>query len=273
MNNLILRAITGLLFVCSILASIWFNEYIALSLFSLFFFLGIFEFANLFQNHEKISFPKIAFIICSSIAFILVAWTIFFTKKPIFIFFIVPIPFILIITELWRNKANPIFNISVSLLGFFYLVFPFSLLLFLIKSSVHINFFLIGMFLLIWTNDTFAYFSGRILGKTKLFERVSPNKTWEGTIGGIVFTIIVATVIGFMNNDGHDLLFWIVSACIIAPAAIVGDLLESLIKRNLNIKDTGTILPGHGGILDRFDATLFTLPFFFSWVMLYGILF
>jgi phosphatidate cytidylyltransferase len=124
------------------------------------------------------------------------------------------------------------------------------------------------MFLLIWTNDTFAYFSGRAFGKRKLFERISPKKTWEGTIGGILFTLLLGFIIGAYINKG-EVLFWMVSALIIAPGAIFGDLLESLFKRSLNIKDSGKILPGHGGVLDRFDAALFTIPFFYCWSIIY----
>ena len=127
---------------------------------------------------------------------------------------------------------------------------------------------LAGMFILIWMNDTFAYLSGRFFGKTKLIERISPNKTWEGTIGGVLFTIAAGVAIGLLF-DKEQVLFWVISAAIIAPAAGVGDLLESLFKRNMNVKDSGNILPGHGGILDRFDATLFASPFFIAWTLFY----
>jgi phosphatidate cytidylyltransferase len=127
----------------------------------------------------------------------------------------------------------------------------------------------VGMYILIWTNDTFAYLTGRMFGKTKLFERISPKKTWEGTIGGVFVTLIFGFIIGAFINKGEEL-FWIISAMIIAPCAIYGDLLESLFKRSLNIKDSGTILPGHGGILDRFDAALFAIPFFYCWAMIYA---
>jgi phosphatidate cytidylyltransferase len=123
-------------------------------------------------------------------------------------------------------------------------------------------------FLLIWTNDSFAYFSGRAFGKHKLFERISPKKTWEGTFGGILFTLLLGFIIGSYINKG-EVLFWMISALIIAPGAILGDLLESLFKRSLAVKDSGKILPGHGGVLDRFDAALFTIPFFYCWSIIY----
>jgi phosphatidate cytidylyltransferase len=109
----------------------------------------------------------------------------------------------------------------------------------------------------------------KLWGKTKLFERISPKKTWEGTIGGLLMTILAGYIIGtFVNTDRT--LFWVVSAVIIAPCAVYGDLLESLFKRSLEIKDSGNILPGHGGILDRFDAALFAIPFFYCWTMIYA---
>ena len=123
---------------------------------------------------------------------------------------------------------------------------------------------------MIWTNDTFAYLSGRFFGKTKLFERISPKKTWEGTIGGILFTIVASIILYQFSDVRYTIVFWIVSAIIIAPGAIFGDLFESLLKRSLGVKDSGKILPGHGGLLDRFDASLFTIPFFYCWMIIYS---
>ncbi len=126
-----------------------------------------------------------------------------------------------------------------------------------------------AMFLLIWSNDTFAYLIGRMIGKTKLFERISPKKTWEGTLGGIFMTVLVGFLIGEFLPTNEPLWFWLGAAIIIAPCAILGDLYESMFKRSLKIKDSGSILPGHGGILDRFDAVFFSVPFFMAWTSIY----
>jgi phosphatidate cytidylyltransferase len=123
------------------------------------------------------------------------------------------------------------------------------------------------MLLIVWTNDTFAYLVGRFFGKTPLFERISPKKTWEGTIGGIFFAIVAAYLIAYFSE--MDWIYWTIAAVIIAPAAILGDLLESAFKRSLQVKDSGNILPGHGGILDRFDATLLAAPLFFIFHIIY----
>jgi phosphatidate cytidylyltransferase len=126
--------------------------------------------------------------------------------------------------------------------------------------------YIIGLFIIVWSNDTFAYLSGRAFGKTKLFEKVSPKKTWEGTVGGVLMSVVTAIIYAYFQDEQY--LFWSVAGLIIAPAAVVGDLIESKIKRTVGVKDTGNIMPGHGGVLDRFDAVIFATPFFFLWLTL-----
>ncbi|OFZ55401.1 MAG: hypothetical protein A3D92_18795, partial [Bacteroidetes bacterium RIFCSPHIGHO2_02_FULL_44_7] len=179
-----------------------------------------------------------------------------------------PLAFIVPVFELWRKKEHPLLNMAIIWMGLLYIALPFVLMTYMQIVEYRSFPLLAGMFLLIWMNDTFAYLSGRFFGKTKLMERISPNKTWEGTIGGIVFTILGALAIGFLF-DSDQVLFWTLSALLIAPCAVLGDLLESMLKRNAGVKDSGTLLPGHGGVLDRFDATLFTVPFFLTWATIY----
>jgi phosphatidate cytidylyltransferase len=264
MNNLVLRGITGLFFVASLILPIIFDWKIALLVFSLYFILSVIEFASIFKNHATIKLNRIAFFLVAVVAFALVNLSLF---KDIPLILIAPLIFVALVVELWRKTENPIINLGVFSFGLIYLLLPFSLLSFFLKS-VDNYWYLLGMFVLIWTNDTFAYLTGRFIGKTKLFERISPKKTWEGTLGGVFFTILVAILIAEFTLTGSGL-FWIVSACLIAPSAIVGDLLESLMKRDLGIKDSGNILPGHGGILDRFDATIFTIPMYISWYFMF----
>jgi phosphatidate cytidylyltransferase len=115
--------------------------------------------------------------------------------------------------------------------------------------------------LLTWTNDTFAYLGGRFFGKKSLFPRISPKKTWEGTLVGIVFTAFAGIMIAFTTDTSTW--FWMLASLLVAIASILGDLFESLFKRSLQIKDSGKLLPGHGGILDRMDATFFAVPLFY----------
>lgn len=289
MNNLIIRATTGAVFAFVTLGSIIYDPKIATAVLSAFMILGLIEFYKLFQNHSTINIDWRIGTAFGVLVFGIAIGVLFNLIPDLSIMLIVPLSFLLVLTELWRKKENPILNGAVLIMGMFYVALPFFLLVFTnlmdqsfaainrsmedVSSSGSFKFPLIaGMFLLIWANDSFAYLTGRLFGKTKLIERVSPNKTWEGTIGGIVFTIGVGFLFAYVIPTNYSITFWIVSALIVAPCAILGDLLESLLKRSLNIKDSGTILPGHGGILDRFDATLFTIPFFVAWTFLYSFL-
>lgn len=268
MNNLLQRSITGAIFAIVVLGSILWDPYIQAIVFSVFMVLGILEFYNLFNTHNYVQVSKEIGVFIGLFIFSLLIGISFQWLPVISILFIFPLFFTLILVELWRKTEHPLINISVLVFGIIYIVIPFFLTIDLNLRNTSYLPSVVGMYLLIWTNDTFAYFSGRLFGRTKLFERISPKKTWEGTIGGILFTLLVGYIIGAFVNRGEEM-FWVISAIIIAPCAIFGDLLESLFKRSLNIKDSGNILPGHGGILDRFDAALFAIPFFYCWAMLY----
>jgi len=267
-NNLLQRTITGLVFASLVIGSILWNPYLQTVVFSVFMVLGLMEYYRLFKGQKEIQVSSEIGIFIGLFIFTLLVGISLKILPVISITFIVPLLFTLILVELWKKHEHPISNIALMVFGILYVVIPFYLT---IDLNLRNTFYLptvVGMFLLIWTNDTFAYVCGRLFGKHKLFERISPNKTWEGTTGGIVFTLLLGFIIGKYINEGNTF-FWIISAVIIAPGSIFGDLLESLFKRSLNIKDTGTILPGHGGILDRFDAALFSIPFFYCWNMVY----
>lgn len=275
MSNLVVRSITGALFVFVILGSIFWNETISLAVLSIFMTLGLIEFLMLFKASDKVSIRWELGLAYGVIMFGLFVAALFNQIPQILLITSFPLTFLLMLTELWRKKENPILNMSVQLLGAIYVILPFFLMILLNHGDTRMNWqgdkeipLLAGMFILVWTNDTFAYLTGRLLGKTPLFERVSPKKTWEGTIGGILLTIAAGYVISLFSTN-YGFTFWLVSGGLIAVCAILGDLLESVFKRSLNIKDSGNILPGHGGILDRFDAALFAAPFFISWVYFY----
>jgi phosphatidate cytidylyltransferase len=174
--------------------------------------------------------------------------------------------FFTFIIEIYRNKPNPLSNIATTALGFFYIALPFSLLLYFNRPDMlHFHgmpVILVGYFAFTWIYDTSAYLFGRQFGKHKFFERISPKKTWEGTIAGTAVTLAISFGLYFLVPEMplHD---WLALAGIVIVFGTHGDLVESLLKRSLNIKDSGTILPGHGGILDRFDTMLISAPFVF----------
>ena len=168
---------------------------------------------------------------------------------------------LLFISELFLKKQNPILSLAYSVLGQIYLAIPFSLLNFIAFSytGTYHYVYILALFVLIWVDDSFAYVSGMTLGRHKMFERVSPKKSWEGFIGGAICTVLASLVFAFYF-PGLSTLGWIGFAVIVIIFGTLGDLIESLMKRTLNIKDSGTILPGHGGILDRFDSLIFAIP-------------
>lgn len=272
MSNLLQRAITGALFVALIIASILLGSYTTVVVFSVFFILGIVEYFKLFKENKIVQLKWGMPVFVSALIYGLLVASLFFQiDTKLLGALIIPILLLLMMTELWRKKINPLVNLGIQLFGFFYLVIPFFLTVYIrSKDEKYFGYTLVGMYVLIWSNDTFAYLSGRFFGKTKLFERISPKKTWEGTVGGIILTLGIGLLIGYLDKD-RGAYFWLPAAMIVVPGAIFGDLLESLFKRSLNIKDSGNILPGHGGILDRFDAALFTIPFFFCWWTIWGL--
>lgn len=172
-----------------------------------------------------------------------------------------PFVFLAFIYELFSGSARPFQNVGFIVLGMIYIGAPFALLSFIAFDGEKFNSWVVlGLLLLTWMNDTGAYLVGSNFGKHLLFPQVSPKKTWEGTIGGVVITFITAAL--FSHFTGEMRLFdWMILAAIVATFGTLGDLVESMLKRSVGVKDSGNLLPGHGGVLDRFDAFIFVLPF------------
>jgi phosphatidate cytidylyltransferase len=176
--------------------------------------------------------------------------------------------FMLLIIELFLKAALPFNNVAILIFGLIYLALPFSLLTYLTEFS-ELNSFtpnvVAGILFLTWANDSFAYIVGSQIGKTPFFPRVSPKKTWEGTIGGGICCMITAGIIAqFFTELG--LMDWLIIGGIIAIFGTIGDLVESLLKRSVGVKDSGTFMPGHGGFMDRFDAFIFCIPFVYVYL-------
>jgi len=185
----------------------------------------------------------------------------------VFLFFI-PLLILIFISQLYSAYLFPFRTIAYTLTGVLYIALPFSLCNGLVfPDGTYTPDILLGFFILLWTNDTFAYLTGIMFGRHRLFERISPKKSWEGFIGGLVCTVALSlliarwlTVLSFFH--------WMAVAAIIVIFGVYGDLIESLLKRNLKIKDSGHFLPGHGGILDRFDSVLLAAPMVYFYLKL-----
>lgn len=184
----------------------------------------------------------------------------------------------LIISELYLKRTNPIANWAYSMLSQCYVALPFALLNFLAfqynstEGSVTYNPILpLSVFLFIWLSDTGAYCVGSLLGKHRLFERISPKKSWEGSVGGAIFAIAASCVLA-QYFPFLSMVEWIGLAVTVVIFGTWGDLSESLLKRHLGIKDSGNILPGHGGMLDRFDSALLAIPAAVIYLHLLGLI-
>ncbi len=263
-KNLITRALSGAFFVAVMIASIWFNGDIFSIVFLSLTLIGLYEFYELLNRHlencEVFTLPSVI----GGAAVYISTYLVFFKEQPNFWF---ATPFLvfalLMIAELFRQKKNPIINISISLMGILYVAVPFSLLSY-VESTEYGSQMLIAFFITIWASDTGAYLVGMLLGKHKMFERISPKKTWEGFIGGWGFSAIAGAIFFYMDYfPAFTLISWIAITALIFAFGVVGDLVESLIKRSLNVKDSGKFLPGHGGLLDRFDSALIASPALF----------
>lgn len=164
------------------------------------------------------------------------------------------------ITEIFRKKPNPIHNTAYNVFGQMYIVLPFVLMANLLDINPYL---LLSVFVIIWTNDTFAYLVGSLIGSHKLFPRISPNKSWEGFVGGLVGALAVVFLFnqfgGYTITPDFTLAHWLIFTLVIVLFGTLGDLFESLLKRTVGVKDSGNIMPGHGGLLDRLDSVLFAV--------------
>lgn len=265
MSNLTLRIITALIGATLIIFAILWNEY---TYCSLLFFLGSvlhYEYLLTTKNIEGYNYSKenLLYNLITGMVIQLLFIIDIFQPSEYLLYFIIPIIALLFIFELFRHTQNPFINIGVNITGLFYIILPICLLYFFTLSDPVAT---LVILLFVWTCDTMAYFTGKAFGKHKLFERISPKKTWEGFFGGLVFSIVAAFVINrFYSNI--DLTNLIIIGIMIAIIGTLGDLVESMLKRSIHIKDSSSILPGHGGFLDRFDAFLICVPFVFVYIL------
>ncbi|MCC9136615.1 phosphatidate cytidylyltransferase [Pontibacter silvestris] len=268
LSNLQQRVIVGVLGVTVFIGAICFSEWTYFLLFLGLTLLGIAEFYRLMEV-QGILPNKQAGLVVGALFFIAV----FLIEKEMLamevLFLIVPLCFLVFILELYRKKPLPFTNIAFTLMGVAYVAGPFGLLHLLGYLKGEYSWQpILGVMLLIWAADTGAYIFGKNFGKHKLLERVSPGKTWEGWAGGTALAVVVGYVLALFFTD-LALYQWIGVAVLIAVFGVLGDLVESLLKRSLGVKDSGTLLPGHGGILDRFDSLLMAVPFIVAFLKVF----
>ena len=267
MKNFIIRALTGALFVAVLIGSILWNMSSFSLLFAIITGMCIGEFCKLVNNKEDV---KVNTFICSiSGVFLFLAFSAFcsnITPSGIFIPYLLSIIYLLV-SELYLKSEHALNNWAYTMMSQLYIALPFATLNILAfqpetTSSLGIVYTPIlplSIFIFLWANDTGAYCIGCLFGKHRLFPRISPKKSWEGSIGGATVAIAASQIIGTFDTSLHRW-EWLGLSLVVVVFGTWGDLVESLIKRQLQIKDSGNILPGHGGMLDRFDSSLLAIP-------------
>ncbi|EOA51217.1 phosphatidate cytidylyltransferase [Bacteroides salyersiae] len=265
-SNFLQRAITGILFVGVLVGCILYDPWTFSALFVVINALTIREFGHLINQVEGVSINKNITMLAGVYLYMAVmAFCTNLSGSKIFLPYLLLIMY-LMISELYLKKENPVMNWAYSMLSQLYIALPFAMLNVLsfhtspMDTSVSYNPILpLSVFVFIWLSDTGAYCVGSLIGRHRLFERISPKKSWEGSIGGGIVAIgssfIFAHYFPIMNMAE-----WAGLALIVVIFGTWGDLTESLLKRQLHIKDSGAILPGHGGMLDRFDSALMAIP-------------
>ena len=259
-NALIKRTLTGVIFVAAIIGGLLYSPLSSFAVLGIAMYFCITELLRL-SHHQHFSKSYIAIVkygsmLIYTLSYLYISKTI--TLSPL----LWPMPFLLIIgiVELYNPQSEVLRGVSTAITGLVYVVLPFSLAhaILFYQGNYSAN-ILLTIFLLIWANDSFAYLFGVNFGKHRLWERISPKKSWEGFIGGGISTLVLSVVLAHFYLPTYQLeVFGL--ALIVIIFGTFGDLFESQLKRQSNIKDSGNLLPGHGGFLDRFDSFLFIIP-------------
>ncbi len=271
MKNFIIRTITGVFFVAAVVVS-FLNPRAMVLLFALVTGLTIWEFAGL-VNDRRTAVTVNRFISTVAGVYLFLAMAGYnsgLTPSSVFIPYLVSIIY-LMVAELYLKAADPIHDWAYTMLSQIYIALPFSLLNVLAfrwngQEVVYTYLTPLSVFIFLWMNDTGAYLCGSLLGRHKLFPRISPGKSWEGSIGGGILVVLIAVAVWYFteqhgyNELGLNAIEWAGLGLTVVVFGTWGDLIESLFKRTIGIKDSGNILPGHGGMLDRFDSSLLAIP-------------
>lgn len=263
------RAITAFFFTIVMLASIFLGGYVftffylALSLITLLEFFKLVK-ASGIRPHRNIGF------IAAALIFLITAGYHYLQFETKYLFLIIPLVFSVFISELYKKEKIPFANISYTFVGFIYITVPFCFfhaMGFLSQWEIYDYRFPLAFLLMLWGNDTGAYIFGVKFGKRKLFERHSPKKSWEGFFGGMFTSVLIALIFSSYYTSLNSYA-WVGMAILIAGFGTLGDLIESMLKRSLDTKDSGSFLPGHGGFLDRFDGLLLAAPVVYAYLYL-----
>jgi len=280
MTSLLKRTLSGMIIVAVMVAMILFSVDTLLVLAVLMAVVTIPEFFRLSFPGEKglpagLRYANTLLVTCSMI---FATYRVVWQNGPLqWYLLVLPLVFLLIVLNIYNKyDRSPIRRIDTEITAFVYIGVPLSLLVALGAQpgaqgeTVYNSWLVLFYVTLIWINDIGAYLVGMSIGKHRLFERLSPKKSWEGFFGGLILTVIAAVLLGPYGTkwENTPMWVWIIMGVVLTLSAVAGDLLESMFKREAGVKDSGSAIPGHGGFLDRFDAMFISLPFFYTLVRL-----
>jgi phosphatidate cytidylyltransferase len=270
-DNLTQRSITGIVLAGIIIVMVSWNLYSFLFLILSINLLSLLEFYKLFSSTD-LSPRKISGSILSLILLITCTLITSGVSSLKIIFGAILIAFSIFTKELFLKAKNPFINLAFTFLGNICITIPLcffiTIAFFPFNTGRYCPQLILGYLFMLWASDTGAYFIGKAFGKHPLFARISPKKTWEGSMGGTVSAILIACVIAYFYTI-LTVAEWVIIAFIIVVAGTFGDLVKSMMKRSLNLKDSGSILPGHGGMLDRFDSLFGSAPFVYCYLIIF----
>jgi len=262
LKNIIQRAVSGLLYLVIIVGSLFLGKIAFGLIFLLICVIALYEFYNLTFASGSTPF-LLPSLIAGAIVFLLAYLTSSRYTVTATLILVLPLILFIFLVALYSDQKDVIRSTAISLLGILYIAIPLSTVNYLAfphcNGYVYTHRILLGILTLVWINDTGAYLVGISIGRHRLLERVSPKKSWEGAIGGTILTLAcgwwMKPLMGILDQKD-----WLVLALIVSVFGVFGDLTESLFKRSAGLKDSGIIIPGHGGILDRIDSILFVMP-------------
>jgi len=265
LSDIVKRGLSGIVYVGVLVASLLINQYLFAFVFVTLAVANLLEFFKLGKRLRASAQQSYAAIITILLFAFSFASNILEHHPNLFLL-LVPLVVFIIVFELYRIKRYPFVNIAYTIFGLVYIAVPFALMNYLVFYTGSFNGnLLLGIFVLTWIYDSGAYLVGITIGKNRLFERISPKKSWEGFIGGAAITIglsfFAPNVFGIVS-----LTHWVVISAIVVIFGTLGDLSESLLKRSVNVKDSGQFMPGHGGVLDRFDSILLSVPLIYMYL-------
>lgn len=274
MKNLIIRALTGIIFVVVLVSAICIHPIFFLILFCIITGLTLWEFGGLVKHYENANLQQAVNVLGGVYLFIATfVYANGLTDGKIFLPYLLFI-MLTMIAELYYKAPNPINNWAFTLFAQIYCAGSFSMLNFIGAEPgtpgvmSYTPLFIMAIFIFVWLDDTGAYLVGSLIGKRKLFERISPKKSWEGFFGGLILVLASSQAFAWFAPE-ISRLNWLGLATTVVLFGTWGDLIESLLKRTLGVKDSGHILPGHGGMLDRFDSVMLAVPASYIYIELF----